>query len=119
MGKLLLSFFACIVLSVSLHAQSQSEMNEEASDALEKADKVLNQTYQEVLADHSDDPEFCSDLKEAQRAWVKFVEFHMKTKFPLKEGEHPREVYGSIYTLDFCTEKTPLIEARTEQLKDL
>lgn len=113
MGKLLLSFFACLVLSVSLHAQSQAEMNQEASEGLEKADKVLNQTYKAVLADHSDDPEFCADLKEAQRAWVKFVEFHMKTKFPL------REVYGSIYTLDFCTEKTALVEARTEQLKDL
>ncbi len=119
MCKFLLPVFAFLILAVSAPAQSQSEMNQEASENLAKADNALNQTYQKALAEHADEPQFCSDLTEAQRAWLKFVEFHMKTKFPLKEGENPREVYGSIYTLDFCTEKTSLIEARTEQLKDL
>ena len=112
----------CIVIglafSTTVFAQSQSEMNSTAGASLEKADATLNRIYKKILAQHADNKQFCGDLKEAQRAWLKFVDFHLKTVFPLKENENPRQVYGSIYPLEFATTKTSLIEQRIEQLKD-
>lgn len=101
------------------YSQSQMAMNDEAAQDLKKADAELNRVYKKVLSQNSEDSRFCADLKEAQRAWVKFVEYHLKTVFPLKDGEDPRVVYGSIYPLDFAVAKTKLIEARTSQLKEL
>jgi uncharacterized protein YecT (DUF1311 family) len=108
-----------LALCVDSPAQTQTEMNMSAAADLKKADARLNAVYKKVLAANEDNEQFCSDLREAQRAWIKFVEFHLKTVFPLQEGEDPRVVYGSIYPMDFAGAKTELIEARTEQLQSL
>lgn len=101
------------------HAQSQAEMNLTAAGELNDADAKLNSVYQRVLSKNADDKAFCADLKEAQRAWIKFVDFHMKTVFPLKEGESPRYVYGSIYPSEFAAEKIELFQQRIKQLESL
>jgi uncharacterized protein YecT (DUF1311 family) len=49
-------------------AQSQSEMNDEATASFEKADKELNRVYAKVLAGL--DTEGRAKLKAVQRAWV-------------------------------------------------
>ena len=100
-------------------AQSQAEMNMEAGKRLEKADAELNKIYKQVLAQRTKEPGFTAVLKEAQRAWLKFLDHHMNVLFYVEEGENPREVYGSIYPLEFAEAKTALIEARIAQLKDL
>jgi len=100
-----------------LSAQTQSEMNSDAAARLEAADAKLNRTYQAVLKQHADEEVFLTNLKEAQRIWLKYVDLHLKTVFPLEEGEDPRVVYGSIYPLDYAETKIPLLEARIEQLK--
>lgn len=100
-------------------AQSQAEMNAEAAADLEKADATLNGVYRKLLKDNSDSSQFCSDLKEAQRAWLKFVDFHMKSAFPLEEGEDPRVVYGSIFPMEYARLKARLTEERVAQLKAL
>jgi uncharacterized protein YecT (DUF1311 family) len=94
-------------------------MNEQSAARLGKVDTELNRVYQAVLKEHADDREFLADLKEAQRTWLHFVEFHLKTVFPLKKGERPAEVYGSSYPTEFAEEKITLIEQRTAQLKSL
>jgi uncharacterized protein YecT (DUF1311 family) len=100
-----------------VRAQSQSEMNQEAAEDLAAADRRLNELYQKLLKENAKDPVFVSNLREAQRAWLKFVEFHLKTVFPVKRGQNPRDVYGSIYPLDYAVSKTALVEERIEQLK--
>lgn len=100
-------------------AQTQAEMNQEAGKELTKADAQLNKLYKKVLEQRTDDPEFTEALKESQRAWLKFVEAQMKMLFHVKEGESPREVYGSSYPTEYAGAKTALIEARIEQLKEL
>ncbi len=109
-----LSSFAC-----GLHAQSQTEMNMTAQADLNKADAKLNQLYRRVLSQNTENEQLCANLKDAQRTWLKFVDFHMKTVFPLKDGEDPRVVYGSIYPLDFAVTKTALIDQRIEQLESI
>src|SRR5687767_9891904 len=91
--------FICLSLllsqSMELRAQNQAEMNQEAGEALAAADRQLNKVYRQLVAKHEEDEKFVSELKEAQRAWLKFVEFHLKNLFPLQAGENPRVVYGS------------------------
>jgi len=105
--------------AVPVWAQPQGELNATAAAELGAADAVLNALYQKILADRAEDPGFCADLREAQRAWLKFVDYHLKTVFPLKAGENLREVYGSMYSLDFAVMKTVLLNQRVEQLKAL
>jgi uncharacterized protein YecT (DUF1311 family) len=102
-----------------IHAQSQIEMNATAEADLEAAHAKLNSLYKKVLSTNADDKQFCSDLKEAQRAWLKYMEFHVKTLFPLKEGEDPRFKYGSIYPMELATEQTEMIEARCKELSEM
>ncbi|MFN6017019.1 MAG: lysozyme inhibitor LprI family protein [Verrucomicrobiota bacterium] len=101
------------------HAQSQAEMNATAEADLAAAHAKLNSLYKKVLSTNADDKQFCSDLKEAQRAWLKYMEFHVKTLFPVKEGEDPRSMYGSMYSLDVATEQTEMIEARCKELSEM
>lgn len=113
-------FFASLLfVCVDSHAQSQAEMNAAALADLENADAKLNSVYKRIISQNAKDTQFCNALREAQRAWLKFVELHLKTVFPLKDGENPREVYGSIYPQVFATEKASLIEERIQQLGQL
>lgn len=114
-----LALIGILLGAMSASAQSQAEMNAEAAADLKKADARLNAVYQKLLKENADSPQFCSDLKEAQRAWLKFVDLHMKSAFPLEEGEDPRVVYGSIYPMDFALLKAQLTEERVAQLKAL
>lgn len=114
-----LALLALIFLGGHLPAQTQAEMNRDAAAQLEAADAKLNRAYQAVLKKYAADPELLSDLKEAQRAWLKYVEFHLKTVLPVKDGEDPRVVYGSMYPIDYSEAKIPLLESRTAQLKSL
>ena len=116
---LILLGFSLLASSISVQAQNQTEINRSAGTNLKKADIKLNLIYKKVLSQNATDKKFCSDLTEAQRAWIKFIEFHMKTVFPLKDGENAREVYGSIYAFEFATEKTSIIEQRIKQLESL
>jgi uncharacterized protein YecT (DUF1311 family) len=114
---LLFLVMAAAFPSVDSFAQSQAEMNEEAGAELEKADARLNMIYRQILSENASDSQFCADLRGAQRAWIKFVELHMRTLFPLKEGENPRVVYGSMYPMSYASEKTRLVLQRIEQLE--
>jgi uncharacterized protein YecT (DUF1311 family) len=99
--------------------QSQAEMNMDSGKRLEKADAELNKVYKRVLAQNEGDKEFSAVIKESQRAWLKYVELQMKVLFFVKEGENPREVYGSVYPTEFAEAKSTLIAARTKELKEM
>ena len=105
------------VISPSASAQSQMEMNEQAAQELAVKDKALNKYYQILIKGDLLSAKSKKDLREAQRAWNKYVEFHMKNLFPLEEGENPLHLYGSIYPMEFVMEKTTLVVQRVKQLK--
>lgn len=109
---------AC-VYAIPVSAQSQMQMNADAQAQLEEADAELNAAYKKVMKAFEDNEAAQADLTEAQRAWLKFVEYHMKTLFPVTEGESPRVTYGSMYPLDFAEAKRELVETRTAQLKGM
>jgi uncharacterized protein YecT (DUF1311 family) len=105
------------VISPSASAQSQIEMNEQAAQELAVQDKALNKYYQILMKGDLLCAKSKKDLREAQRAWNKYVEFHMKNLFPLEEGENPLQLYGSIYPMEFDMEITTLVAQRVIQLK--
>jgi uncharacterized protein YecT (DUF1311 family) len=110
----------CLLFGTSgLYGQTQMEMNAAAEADFKKADARLNSVYKKLLSAKADNKEFCGYLREAQRVWITFVDFHMKTLFPLKKGEYPRIEYGSIYPLEYYSEKSALFKERIRQLKTL
>ena len=105
--------------SLPTFAQSQNELNEQASKELKKADRELNKVYKQILARHADDKEFVAVFKESQRAWLKFIDLHLKTILFVKEGEDPRVEHGSMYPMLFAGAKADLVTARTKQLREM
>lgn len=108
-----------VVIPSHSHAQSQAEMNATAAADLEKSDRQLNTLYQKLLTENESDADYCRALRESQRAWLKFVDGHLAVVFPLKKGEDPRVVYGSIYPMDYAIARTELVAQRVAQLRQL
>jgi len=99
-------------------AQSQHQMNKEAWQAYEQADTKLNTIYKKIMASKDVEPEAKKNLRLAQRAWLSFVDAQIGTHYPVKKGENPRELYGSIYPTEVAMMKTELVKARVKQLEE-
>lgn len=108
-----------LLLCQGAFAESQMEMNAKTLEELQKAEAKMDAVYQKLLSASASDDRYCSDLKMAQSAWQKYVEFHMKTLFPMKEGEDLSVVYGSIYPSEFNIAMKELTEQRIAELEKL
>jgi uncharacterized protein YecT (DUF1311 family) len=53
---------------VTIHAQTQMEMNADANDAYMKADKELNLVYKQVMSVLNEQEK--ASLKSAQKKWI-------------------------------------------------
>jgi uncharacterized protein YecT (DUF1311 family) len=107
-----------IVLSLSIlgsaaHAQTQVEINKEATENFRKTDKELNTVYQNILTKNAKDPVFTHNLKQAQLLWIKFRDAQVKAKFP----DRPGQVMGSIYPTCIIEYKQELTESRIKELR--
>jgi len=51
-------FFACALLCAVANAQTQADLNDDACEAYQEADKKLNAIYQQPLEQHKDDANF-------------------------------------------------------------
>jgi uncharacterized protein YecT (DUF1311 family) len=89
-----------------IDAQTQAEMNAEASADFVKADAELNKTYGALLKELPD-AESKEKLKQSQRAWLAFRD---------AEAEFEGRGGSMAPTLRYAT-KTDLTEQRTKQLK--
>ena len=70
------------------------------------------------MASKDVDPESKKNLRLAQRSWLPFIEAQIGTHYPVKKGENPRELYGSIYPTEVAMMKTELVKARVKQLEE-
>ena len=98
-----------LLLSASLFAQSQQEMNFQAERDAAKADKALNVVYKKLLA--SVDEEGAKLLKDSQRAWIAFRD--AEAKFAADEARG-----GSMATMLYSGTLARLTEERVKQLKE-
>ncbi len=105
--KKIIKIIAFIFIGFNGIAQTQIEMNKDASDYYEVADKKMTKIYKEVMSNLN--PEDKRLLLDAQRNWVKYKESHCKS---VKNGFKK----GSIQTLTYYT---CLLEATEERIKQL
>jgi len=82
-----------------------------------KIDEELNQTYNKVLSEYKSDTVFIKRLKEAQRAWIKFRDAHLESRFPTMLKSNQYNEYGSIYPYCACVIMTDLTKERIKQLQ--
>jgi uncharacterized protein YecT (DUF1311 family) len=94
-------------------------MNEEAAATLAAADVGLNKVYQTILNDYKKDPAALENFRQSQRDWLKEVSSIIAKAYPLKKGENPRVVYGSMYPLDVASMRTQLTVARIRDLQTI
>lgn len=94
-------------------SQTQSEMNTEAYEAYQKADRELNTVYREILTTYKTDTTFIKALKKAQRIWIQFRDAELELKYP----SYPEGHYGSIQPVCRSSYLQELTEARTQTLK--
>ena len=111
-GKFIKVIILCISTSFSF-AQTQLEMNTEARENYQKADKELNLTYNKILKEYKSDVDFIKNLKASQIVWIKFRDSEMKVKFPDREVGY----YGSVQPLCWNSYLERLTKARTNDLK--
>jgi uncharacterized protein YecT (DUF1311 family) len=94
------------------------EMGVCAADAFRAADAELNDVYRKLLAAGSKEPVFIAKLRAAQKAWIRFRDAELESKFAC-EKDNERLCWGSMLTLERPAYKTRLTRERTAQLNKL
>ena len=102
-------FLSLLIVSMA-SGQTQSDMNNKAKSEFEKVDARLNQVYQKIINDYSNDTTFIKNLREAQRLWVKFRDAQVSMKYPSDEE-------GSVLPMCRCYYLSELTSERIKQLK--
>ena len=112
MTQLILAAVFCLTIKIS-PAQTQGQLNEEAKNKYQKADKELNSSYQKILTEYKEDTAFIKNFQTAQLLWVQFRDADMKAKYPDREIGY----YGSVQPMCWYMYLTDLTEERTKKLK--
>jgi len=63
-------------------AQSQTEMNQQATSKFKKQDRELNKIYKQILNEYSADTVFIKNLKSSQKIWIQFRNSEIKMRYP-------------------------------------
>jgi uncharacterized protein YecT (DUF1311 family) len=111
------SIFFC--LTVSIFAQTQMELNEQASVEYGRADAELNAVYQQIRVKYASNQRTLNELRDSQRLWIQFRDAQIKALYPVPVGEHMEKGYGSMYPQMMLTFQTYLTRERTQQLRQI
>ena len=103
-----------IFTTASLFAQTQSEMNIEASNSYKKVDNELGVVYQQILKKYSKNIKFINSLRISERLWIQFRDAEVKMMYP---SDDPRMAYGSMYPLLYFGLLEELTKTRLKELK--
>jgi uncharacterized protein YecT (DUF1311 family) len=97
-------------------ATTQMEMNTCAGDEAARVEDRLNDVYQKLLAQASNQVEALAKIKAAERAWVAYRDAYMEAMYPAKDKQVE---YGSIYLMEASLLRAKLTERHTTELKEL
>lgn len=107
-----------IVLMLSiLIFNTYSNDFDNAKQAYQAADNALNDAYRLVISKYSEDKMFIEKFRSAQRAWLKYRDAHMESRFPVGENEVASQRWGSSYQVCAWYEIAELTKARTKLIK--
>jgi len=105
--------FVWLGLSLSsTHGQTQLQMNDDAADHLQAADKKLNATYNKIIQRNQKNKVFIAKLRAAETAWIAFRDAYLKSIFPAGGND----VYGSSYRMCYMSQEQVATNTRIEQL---
>ncbi|HVI46060.1 MAG TPA: lysozyme inhibitor LprI family protein [Chitinophaga sp.] len=110
--KSLFTVMLLITGSLTVFAQTQSDLNKKAAEEYKAADKELNNIYQQIMKDYTANKTFTGNLRDAQRLWVQFRDAQVKTMFP-----DPAKNYGSAFPMCKSNYLTELTHQRAEALR--
>lgn len=118
MGKLYVVFFLIATTLFSTEFSHQKCLDRDSSNAtiqycneqeLKYQDKLLNKYYKQAMKNFGDDKKEKSNLKLAQRAWIKFRDFDCKSRsHPMRDG-----------TGEYTMHQACMIELTSERVKVL
>jgi uncharacterized protein YecT (DUF1311 family) len=111
--KTLIAISFILISNISF-SQSQTEMNLSAEDKFIINDRKLNEIYNQILTEYSDNKQFIKNLKASERLWVKFRDAEMLMRYP--EGDSIRN--GSVFNLCYFHYITELTESRIQTLQE-
>ena len=112
--KIILIGAVLLTCSLTVVAQTQAQMNDEACREYKKADAELNKMYQQILRENKTDALFVRKLRTAQRAWVTYRDALVESIYP---AANPQSEYGSVYPMCYCAELTEITKKRTAELR--
>ena len=107
---------SCLAMLGSLRpavGQTQTDMTNSACGRFKKADLEMNRVYRQIMSKESGDTAFVTSLREAQRAWVRFRDAHIKSVYP---DPDPR-AYGSANSMCRCGILEQLTVQRSSELR--
>jgi len=120
-NKIIISTIAIVSIVSNLNAEpkceldgSQHSMNICAELDANKVDNELNSTYKKLLKIHKNNKTFIANLREAQRAWLKFRDAEAKMR--LTYSDMPENA-GSMNAMMLSSELEQLTKERTKTLK--
>ena len=91
------------------------EMSVCAEEDFKKADAALNKVYNTLLQNEKSDAIFIKNLRESQKAWIKFRDAELAATFACKESA--MVCWGSMYLICHNVYKAKITKDRTERLK--
>lgn len=104
----------CLAFTTVGFAQTQAEMDKQASNSYQEADKELNEVYQRILVEYKTDTAFVKNLKASQHIWISFRDAELKMKYPNREVGY----YGSIHLVCVASYLELLTRERIRTLKE-
>ncbi len=111
--KALILFLALCQTVLICNAQTQFEMNVDASNKAQNADKKLDSIYQNIMKDYAADTVFIKNIKTSQSIWLQFRDAEMEVKFPDALNRH----YGSVFPMCWSMYRTDLTQERINTLQ--
>ena len=96
-------------------ATTQLERNQCATTHLKTVDDELNRVYQAILSKYKDDRAFLEKLRNAQRAWLTFLDAELEAKFPFEDKQSH---HGSVYPMCANLFLTQRMQERIKHLRE-
>ena len=113
MNRVAIPFLFAITCS-QLSAQSILEINWEACNSYQAADKALNQVYNQILRARVADKNFVDAFKAAERAWLVFRDADYKAVYP---DPDLLLAYGHLHASCRCSLLEEMTRERTKELR--
>ena len=110
--KKIISIITLVLITIFSFSQTQGQLNDDAQNEFEKADKELNKIYNTILKSYRSDTVFIKNLKRSQKLWVQLRDVEMIVKFPDREHKY----YGSVLPMCWSLYKEELTRRRINEL---